>query len=144
MQLHSQGPAATVSRWEGLPALLGVSSKAATLLLPREQLPLRVSHSMWLRPLPSFTSHSSFLLASFYSEASSVCCVFLLRSGSDALLVAMTTDTSNLRKEELISAHSLKGRSATAGKAWWKKHGTVKWKFQVVSRDADSRDVLPR
>lgn len=133
MQLHSQGAAATVSRWEGLPALLGVSSKAATLFLQRKQLSLRVCHSMWFRPLPPFTSLSSFLLASFYSEASSVCYILSLRSGSDALLVAMTTDTSNLRKEELISAHSLRGRSAIGQKAWWKKHGAMKCKFQDVS-----------
>lgn len=66
---------------------------------------------------------SSFLLASFYPEASSLCYVFLLRIGSDALLVAMTTDTSDLRKEELISAHSLRGQSAIAEKARWKKMG---------------------
>lgn len=48
------------------------------------------------------------------------------RIGSDALLVAMTTDTSKLRKEELISAHSLRGQSAMVEKAQWEKHRAVK------------------
>lgn len=70
-------------------------------------------------------------------------CYVLLSILLDALLVALTTDTSNLRKEELISAHSLRRQFAIVEKAWWKKHGTMKWTFQVVSMDADSRDVLP-